>query len=162
MTSFIDWLAATALSQTLQNVLWIVPAVQTLHLIAIAALLASVLMIGLRILGKAGSFHTVEQTAGLFLPWVWSSLLVLALSGAVLIIGEPARTLRNPSFWIKMMLLASVVISALRFRWSLRHQPLRWAEPWHAGVSARLAVVLNFALWCGVAVAGRMIAYTRS
>lgn len=162
MKVFVDWLAATALSQAFQNLLWIVPAVQTLHLIAIAALMASVLMVGLRVLGKAGSFRTVGQTAELFLPWVWVSLLVLAATGAMLIIGEPARTLRNPSFWIKMALLALVVISALRFRWSIRHQPGRWAEPRQADTGARLAVALNIVLWCGVAVAGRLIAYTKS
>ena len=39
-----------------------------------------------------------------FLPLVWWSLPVLLATGAIMIIGEPARSLKNPAFQLKMTL----------------------------------------------------------
>ncbi|HET8748929.1 MAG TPA: hypothetical protein VFM98_25270 [Ramlibacter sp.] len=151
MHAFVDWLAATSLSLFIQNVLWIVPLVQIVHFIAVAIVLSSVLMIGLRRAGYAGAWQPVEDTLARFVPWIWWSLLLLVATGALLIIGEPARTLGNPSFWVKMALLAIVLVALARV------SPGTVSRP-----AARGLVALNFLLWCGVAVAGRWIAYTKS
>lgn len=150
MQAFNDWLAGTAVSLFIQNVLWIVPVVQIVHFVAVAIVLSSVLMIGLRRTGRAGAWQSTDDTLARYVPWIWWSLVVLLATGAVLIVGEPARTLGNPSFWVKMVLLALVVIALARL------SPMRAARP-----AARGLVALNFVLWCGVAVAGRCIAYTK-
>jgi hypothetical protein len=162
MQALIDWLASSGSSLALQDVLWIVPAVQTVHLVAVAVVLSSMLMVGLRILGLAGMFQTVQQTADRYLSWVWPSLIVLALTGAVLILAEPGRTLPNPSFWVKMVLLAIALVAAVVLRAAARFDPRFWEAPrWRSGAT-RAIVAFNFALWCGVAVAGRWIAYTKT
>ena len=150
MHAFVEWLAATPLSRLIQNVLWIVPIVQIVHFVAVAAVLSSILMIGLRRAGLAGMWQSMDDTLARFLPAIWWSLVVLVATGALLIVGEPARTLGNPSFWVKMALLAIVVVSLSRTSGE------RAARP-----AARGLVALNFLLWCGVAVAGRWIAYTK-
>lgn len=151
MHAFVDWLAATPVSRWIQNVLWIVPAVQIVHFVAVAVVLVSVLMIGLRRTGHAAAWEGTEETLARFVPCIWWALAVLLATGAVLIVGEPLRTLGNPSFWVKMALLATVVVALVRL------SPQRAARP-----AARGLVAFNFLLWCGVAVAGRWIAYTKS
>ena len=47
LTGFCSWLQQTAFSQMLQNVEWIVPAVQTIHILAIGAVISSALIINL-------------------------------------------------------------------------------------------------------------------
>ena len=49
--AFCDWLETTSTSQTIQTVLWIVPTIQSIHILAIAALMGSALMIDARLLG---------------------------------------------------------------------------------------------------------------
>lgn len=162
MQGLIDGLAGSRASMALQDVLWIVPAVQTVHLVAVAVVLSSMLMVGLRVLGLAGLYQSVEQTADRYLSWVWPSLVVLALTGAVLILAEPGRTLPNPSFWVKMGLLAIVLLAAIALRAATRFDARFWDAPrWRRG-GMRALVAFNFALWCGVAVAGRWIAYTKT
>jgi len=162
MNALIDWLASSRASLALQDVLWIVPAVQTVHLVAVAVVLSSLLMVGLRVLGLAGMFQTVEQTSDRYLSWVWPSLVVLALTGAVLILAEPGRTLPNPSFWVKMVLLAIVLVAAIVLRVATRFDARFWEAPRWRSRGTRALLALNFALWCGVAVAGRWIAYTKT
>ena len=51
LTQFCLWLEQTALSQANQSTAWIVPAVQTVHIVAIATVIGAVLMLNLRLLG---------------------------------------------------------------------------------------------------------------
>src|SRR5207253_2508071 len=94
------WLEQTPLSQVIQSTGWIVPAVQTVHILAIAAVMASTLMIAWR----------GEQR---FRPVIWWALPVLLATGVVMIAGEPARSLANPIFQLKMLLLASAIAAMI-------------------------------------------------
>ena len=65
LREFAAWLAATPLSHTLQEVTWIVPASQSLHIMALAVVFSSALMINLRLLGLGAGGRGVSQLAGL-------------------------------------------------------------------------------------------------
>jgi Family of unknown function (DUF6644) len=47
LQNFAQWLSDTAPSRFIQDILWIIPAVQTVHILAIAVVLSSVAMIEL-------------------------------------------------------------------------------------------------------------------
>jgi len=62
LQQFSDWLAATWLSVALQeHNAWTIPAIQSIHIIAIAIAMGSSLLIGLRVLGVAGTDQTPAQ-----------------------------------------------------------------------------------------------------
>src|SRR6266852_5814399 len=111
---FCLWLEHTDWSQTIQSTPWIVPAVQTVHILAIATVVASVLMINLRLIGLVGLDQLVERVSSRFLPVIWWTLPILLVTGIVMIIGEPARALKNPIFQLKMgLLIAALGVTAL-------------------------------------------------
>src|SRR5579884_3289287 len=110
IAAFCNWLSNTALSSAIQNASWVIPSVQTVHILAIATVMASIVMVDFRLLGVTGRGLTVPEMAHRYLPWVWSAVVVLLLSGTILIIGEPGRELLSPVFWVKMSLLACVLI----------------------------------------------------
>ena len=89
LTQFCLWLEQTALSQA------IVPAVQTVHIVAIATVIGAVLMLNLRLLGLVGLDQPVARFSARFLPVIWWTLPVLLVTGAVMIIADPARSLKN-------------------------------------------------------------------
>jgi len=151
--AFCDWLAATELSITIQSLTWIVPAVQTVHILLIAAVMATALLFNLRLLGVHGTDQPVGTAALHLLPAIWFALPGLALTGIVLIIAEPARELRNPAFAAKMALLALVCAVTL---WVGRR--VRSAAPPGRGM-ARCAGAAGLLLWVAILAAGRWIAY---
>jgi hypothetical protein len=162
MDDFIHWLGATPASLLLQKVFWIIPVVQTLHILAISVLFASMAMFDLRLLGWAGTRHSVRSLSQRFMPWLRGSLLVLAASGSILIIGEPKRALGNVFFASKMCMLATVIMVTLSFQALLKRDLERGATdlvPAHFAV-AKIAGLVSLALWVGIAVAGRLIAYS--
>src|SRR5213592_1811151 len=93
---FCSWLEQTPLSQAIQSAGWVVPTVQTVHILAIAAVLSSVLMLDLRLLGMVGRDQPLERVTNRFRPVIWWTLPILLATGVVMIIGEPARPLPHP------------------------------------------------------------------
>ena len=113
--AFCDWLSNTSLSQAIQNHNWVIPSVQSVHILAIATVMASIVMMDFRLLGVNGRGQTIPQVAHRFLPWVWCAVCVLAATGTILIIGEPGRELESQVFWLKMSMLVCVLILTLAF-----------------------------------------------
>ena len=150
------WIDSTAWSQAIQVTAWVVPAVQTLHILAIAALMASMLMINLRLLGMVGRDLSIAQVSRRFSPVIWWALPVLLVSGMILITGEPARALKNVIFQWKMLMVIGAAMMTLYFAAPLKKNPAHWDNRGGAGVVVALA---SSALWVGIIFAGRWIAY---
>ena len=54
LNSICIWIDQTALSQAIQTASWVVPSVQTVHILAIAAVMGAAMMISLRLLHVVG------------------------------------------------------------------------------------------------------------
>ena len=86
-------------------------------------------------------------------------MLILLATGAVMIIGEPPRSLKSPAFQIKMALLVAALIVTGLFQLLLRRDPTFGdAGSGRRGAATTLAV-LSLLLWTGIIFAGRWIAY---
>jgi hypothetical protein len=159
LTAFALWLRATPLSLAIASHDWVIPAVQSVHIVTIAALMGAVLVVNLRLLGLMERAQPVRALMDHYLPLIAAAILILALTGAILIIGEPTRALFRFTFWLKMGLVAAA--SLLTFALSrLARTPMALAGG--AGTQAALksgAVVALF-LWVAIIFAGRWIGYT--
>jgi hypothetical protein len=160
--TFSDWLAATRASATIQDVSWIIPTVQTIHILSIAIVMSSVLLVDLRVLGVISRGQPLQVVARRFLPWIWITLVVLLLSGSTLIVGEPGRSLQNPAFIAKMSMLVTVTLLTLFFQSGLKSDAQYWERSPGRRAAGRLLAGLSLILWVGIVFAGRWIAYISS
>jgi uncharacterized membrane protein len=144
---------------------------QTIHIICLAMVFSSVVMIELRVLGVTKS-QTIEQIAHRYVPWIFTCVVIMAVTGSILIIGEPQRSLPSYEFQMKMLYLAIALALTFAFARSVeRHAPV-WATAASVpaggstatGGSSRTLVtvlaLLAFAAWAMVVIYGRWIAYT--
>jgi len=160
VTHFAEWLSTTLPSVFLQeHNAWAIPTIQSMHIVGIAMVVGSVLMIDLRILGWAGTDLTMRQTTDRFGPWLSGSLWLLLATGILLVVGEPVRELVTFSFWFKMALVAAGTVMALVFQAALRRHDQLWGEALVHRASIRALAILTFLLWTGIIVLGRLIAY---
>ena len=155
-----EWLATTRLSMVIQEVTWIIPLVQTLHILSIAIVISSIFMIDLRLVGIGARSQPTAAVVNRFLPWVWYALIVLLFSGSLLIIGEPARSLENPAFRLKMLMLVTVIVLTVLLQRPLRRNPQFWELNSLRKAASMGIAVASLALWTAVLFAGRWIAYT--
>ena len=154
------WISTTGPSVFIQtNQAWFVPIVQSTHILGIAMVVGSITMMALRLLGWAGMDQTVRQTHARYSPWLFGSICLLAVTGVLMIIGEPVRELVSFSFWAKMALIVIGIVVALIFERSLKKNEQHWEDTLvhHGGVKA--LAVLTLLVWTGVIVMGRLIAY---
>lgn len=136
----------------LRNVWGLPPLIQTVHLLSIAAVMASIVMINLKVLGVALPKQHLDEMMRRLMPWTWWALLPLLLSGAVFVIARPRRYFVNPMFGIKFALLSVAVIATwLLQRTQRTGERIRWPAKTLAGIS--------LCAWLGVVLAGRWIAY---
>jgi hypothetical protein len=149
-------------SLALREIDWLIPALQTVHILAIAMVLSSIFMLDLRVLrAKGAQAHSIAGTVRRFEAWIWSGLLILAATGATLIVAEPQRTLPNALFQTKMVLLVLAAGTTYAFRRSLRRSNEFGGYSGKATDTAKALAIGASVLWCAVAAAGRFIAYTQ-
>ncbi|HEY8507590.1 MAG TPA: DUF6644 family protein [Steroidobacteraceae bacterium] len=160
--SFSDWLASTPLSLAIQNTSWVIPTVQSVHILAIAASVSSVLLLDLRVFGVFARGMPLAAVAQRFVPWVWWSLLVLLVSGTILIIGEPGRSLTNPAFQAKIVMIIAVIILTLLLARPLRANEAHWEQSQGRRFAALAIATVSLILWSLIVFASRWIAYVSS
>src|ERR1700681_820570 len=128
LSEFCKWLAATPLSHTIQAVGWIIPALQTIHILSVAVVFSSAILVDLRIWRLLQRDVPLPEVARRFLPAIWPVLLILLITGSLLIIGEPRRSLLNATFYLKMALLALALALTGAFQWLLSSAPEFWEK----------------------------------
>ena len=159
LTGFSKWLAATSLSHTIQTVTWIIPTLQTIHILCVAIVFSSAVLVDLRIFRLFERNEPLREVARRFLPPIWPVLLILLVTGSLLIIGEPRRSLVNTTFYLKMaLLLVAILLTATLQRMVLASPGV--FEDRSRQMAGRALATLSILVWCGILFAGRWIAYT--
>ena len=158
MRALAEWLQATSASETIQAVGWIIPLLQSIHIVTIGVVFVSSLMIVLRVLGRIRADEPFAATWQRFAPWMWRGLIVMVITGLILVVGEPVREFSTFSFWMKMTLLALVTTGTALFGRSLRPLAAAGAQTSFSGGAKATAIVL-IALWVAIIFLGRAIAY---
>jgi hypothetical protein len=162
LNEFCKWLAATSLSHVIQTTKWIIPAVQTVHILSVAVVFSFAVLVDLRIWRLLERDVPLPDVARRFLPAIWPVLLILLITGSLLIIGEPRRSLVNSTFYLKMALLAVAILLTAGLQRLIASSPNFWDKDRRRRVMARLAATLSIVVWCGILFAGRWIAYTQA
>jgi len=162
LSEFSKWLAATSLSHIIQTTKWVIPALQTIHILSVAVVFSSAVLVDLRLWRLLNRDVPLPEVARRFLPTIWPVLLVLLITGSLLIIGEPKRSLLNSAFYLKMALLAVAIVLTAWLQWSLSSSPNFWDKDRGRRMAGQLAATLSILVWCGILFAGRWIAYTQA
>jgi hypothetical protein len=162
LSEFSKWLAATPLSHVIQTTKWVIPALQTIHILSVAVVFCSAVLVDLRLWRLLNRDVPLPEVARRFLPMIWPVLLVLLITGSLLIIGEPKRSLLNSAFYLKMALLAVAIVLTAWLQWSLSSSPNFWDRNRGRRMAGQLAATVSILVWCGILFAGRWIAYTQA
>lgn len=143
----------------LTNVPGFPPIIQAIHILGIAVIMGTVVMLDLRILGLAVRSQGISEMSQRLLPWVWWALAVNFISGAFFVFGRPVRYFNNPIFGWKLSFLLPAILLTLCFHLLSRSQPNYWELNAKRVWTARGIALLSLGLWIMVAMAGRWIAY---
>ncbi len=161
LTQFSAKVAATPLSRFVQEIEGYVPAVQSLHILSIALLMAAAAMLNLRLLGWMNPSLTVSNLAQRFRKPLWWGVTGLVITGLALLLAEPERALISRVFQLKMLMLVVAVALSLRLHKSMLTAGFAWDAPRAVPPTAKALALISLALWCSIIFAGRWIAYAQ-
>lgn len=160
LNSFAQWLYATAPSVFLRSQeSWLIPTIQSIHILGIATAVGSAFMISLRVAGLANTDQTLLQTRERYWPWLAGALWLLLGTGALLVMAEPPRELDAVSFWMKMTLVALMAAIAFAFQRSVRRHDRRWEFETSRRTGVKWLALLTLVIWAAIILLGRLIAY---
>ena len=144
-TPIAEWAAGSALAYPVANVV---------HVLALVMLLGGIGLVDLRMLGL---FRTLpmEPLARALVPIAAWGVAIMAVSGAVMFIADAEAMAASQTFRLKLILIVVALVNVALFRWRIG-AVIRDPVP----ALARVLALASLLLWTGVAIAGRMIAYS--
>lgn len=143
----------------LREVRGFAPIIQTVHILSVAVVMGSVVLLDLNVLGLALRSQSTGALTRRLMPWTWWALPTLAFSGLISLFARPERYLLNPVFGIKFAMLAPAIVLAIVFHRVTLGSAQYWERSLARRLSAKVVAACSLVLWIGVAMAGRWIAY---
>jgi hypothetical protein len=143
---------ASALGQTIRESTWLFPAIESTHLLALALLGGSILIMSLSIFGWGLNTPVAElyKSAHRYLN---TAVVVLVITGIFLGISEPVKLYGREAFLVKMISLSvALLVTYFVFNPLIRRG--------QSGAAVRVVTALTLAAWLMVAMAGRWIGFS--
>jgi hypothetical protein len=143
---------ASALGQTIRESTWLFPAIESAHLLSLALLGGSVLIISLSVLGVGLKTPPAEiyKSAHRYMN---AAVIVLLITGVLLGISEPVKLYGRQAFLVKMISLGvALLITYAAFNPLVRRGA--------TDMRVRSVTVVTMAAWLLVAMAGRWIGFS--
>ncbi|HWJ68473.1 MAG TPA: DUF6644 family protein [Sphingobium sp.] len=156
LQGIVDWIDGLTIHAAVQDAGWVVPAVQSVHIAAVAVVLTGALILALRGMELVGRHWSLTRWSRYFHGSTIAALWVLLATGLLMILAEPERELMNWIFRAKML---TVIVTLLIAQTMSRRLRRGGHSPVPVGGGVRLTAILILLLWTGVATAGRWIAY---
>jgi hypothetical protein len=149
------WFDASAMGAWVRDSRWIFPAIEAVHIVALAVLFGAVLMLNLRLLGLTLTDKPIARLARELNPWVLVSLIIILTSGILLFASEAMKAYASAPFLVKMLFL----FTAMLFHYTIYRHVTKSNDAALGPIWGKLAAIISIVLWLGVGLGGRGIGF---
>jgi hypothetical protein len=156
---FFAWLAQTQWSVDLHESEIAYSIIESIHVWSLCLFFGLAVIFDLRLLGWILRKVPVSEFSRRLLPWTIAGFVIMAISGTLLFYAIPLRSYQNIFFRFKMLLMLLAGLNVWIFHSRVYPKVATWDSDGIPPRPARIAGALSLALWIGVVVSGRMIAY---
>ena len=150
------WFEHSWIGEGIRDSRWLFPVIESVHLLALAVLGGSVLVVNLSLLGLGLGRRTAAQVWRDTWPWFAGSLAMMLGSGFLLFTSEAVKLYYHEAFWVKMSALFLSLVFTATFQ-----RPTALADPERVTLLRSRAVgMVSLLLWFVVGAAGRWIGFS--
>jgi hypothetical protein len=132
---------------------WMIAVIQAFHLVVLAVFAGAILIVDLRLMGRALTERPVAEVAKDAQPWMIAGLLALTITGVPQMMSNAIREYYSNFFWFKMVMLLLATI----YTFTLRRRVTMAAEGGVGPGQLKLVGFLSILLWASVAIPARLI-----
>jgi hypothetical protein len=159
-TSWLKSLEDSGVANSLRSSLYYFPFLESVHVMALAVVFGTILVVDLRVLGLASRPRPFTRMSSELLRITWGAFAVSVLTGALMFTTNARVYAHNTAFQVKMLLLLCAGINMAAFHLTAGKTAARWDTAPRAPGIGRLTAALSIALWVGIIFAGRLIGFT--
>lgn len=159
LLDFATWLSEQSWSIGLHESLYMYNWIETTHVLTLMVSLGMLCIIDLRMLGLAFTSVPASRIAERLDKPMLIGFSVMLITGVLLYGAIPIRTTQSLWFRIKVILLIAAAVNAWLFRRHMQAAVHSWDSDPVPPRRTRIGAGLSLALWAGVIITGRFIAY---
>ena len=153
------WVSEFPTSLGIRESLLFSPYLTVAHVVSMCLVAGLIVMMDLRLLGIGNMGTPFSELQKRLFPWQMVGMACSALTGFVLVFGDPMRFYANVFFWLKMLMMVIAAVNAIAFHYISYFSVDRWDSARVPPFGAKLAGALGVMLWGFVIIAGRLIPY---
>ena len=153
---FFQWCESTSVATAIQTSPWAFAVIESVHLLGLALIGGTVLMVNLRMFGLGLRRQPLAEIARDAEPWFVGSLMVMLLTGVSLFLSEATKCYYSTPFWVKMFSLLVAII----FTFTVQRRVAMAAESSSGRRFLKLVAIISLTLWFAVGAAGRWIGFS--
>ncbi|MEP6961743.1 MAG: DUF6644 family protein [Acidobacteriota bacterium] len=152
---FFEWHNTSWLGTKISGSIWLFPAIETVHILAMAVMFGALLVLNLRLLGLTMTKHPLPTLTRTLFPFVNWGVSIMLLTGYAMFSSEALKCYANDGFKFKMASLFLVLV----FQYTLYRSLLKREDSQRSALISGAAALLNFILWFCVGAGGRAIGF---
>jgi hypothetical protein len=156
------WLEASTVATAIRNSLYLFALIESFHVVGVAVVVGTVLVIDLRLLGLASIQRPFSIIAADVFRWTWLAFALAATTGALMFITNATSYFVNGYFRMKMAMLLLAGLNMAAFELTARRSLPAWDRDLSAPPSGRRVALLSVAIWVVVVFLGRWVGFTLS
>jgi len=153
-----DYVANLESSIALRESQYVWSLFEVAHVISMCLFAGLIIMMDLRLLGIGNMQSPFSQLQKRLFPWQMVGMTFSAITGFVLVFGDPMRFYANIFFWMKILIMVIAAVNAMAFHYITYFSVDSWDSK-TPPFGAKLAGALGVLLWAFVIVSGRLIPY---
>ena len=159
MWDILTWIDSSSVAEEIRVSLWLFPALEIAHVVAIAVVLGSIARVDLRLAGLVSRDRSISEISHEMLPWTWIGFALTTIFGVLLFVGQPIKYVGIAFFDVKVILILLAGLNMLVFEYLTRRGMGRWDRAPIPPLQVRLAGGLSLAFWISVVICGRFIGF---
>ncbi len=160
MEEFLKWLAGTALAGHIRGSLLLFPLLESTHVLGLALVFGTILVIDLRLLGAASGHRPFQRVASDIFKWTWGAFALTAVTGALMFTTNAPVYYHNFYFRTKMVLLVLAALNMAVFELTAGREVHLWGHAASAPAVGKGVAMVSLTIWIAIIFMGRMIGFT--
>jgi hypothetical protein len=159
--SFVQSIESSAVGEWMRNHVLAMPLVEAAHVLCIAVVFGTILVVDLRLLGLFDRQRAVTRVADEMLRLTWIAFIGAVLTGALYFAANAGTYWFNTAFRFKMLAILLAGINMAVFQFVTYKGVAGWDRDAAPPRAARIAGGLSILIWTTVVVLGRVIGFTK-
>lgn len=159
-SAFLKSLEDSGLAMSLRASLYYFPFLESVHVMALAVVFGTILVVDLRALGLASRERPFSLLSAELLRLTWGAFAVSAATGALMFVTNARVYAHDTPFRIKMVLLALAGLNMAAFHLTAGRSVASWDRSACAPRAGRITAAASICLWIAIIATGRVIGFT--